>query len=233
MISQLQIFQQDSPFIILNVIYSIANHLNQNNQNTLKVNMTHLSYKKIFKLSKGFFGRRKNCIRIAFNAVERALLTAYKERRLRRRTLRRNWISTINAAVREHQVPYSRFIYGLNNSNINLDRKILAELSVNEPYSFKAIIDEVKLQTQIGREARTKDVNAYERAVLDGTIFPVGTVPPSIEEIKEKMKEKELDLLKDLKLPYNKLEKPTEEEFEKLRMWRHWESDWEDDRHYE
>lgn len=81
--------------------------------------------------------------------VFKALQYTYRDRKVRRREVKKGWIRTINAGVREHDVNYSRFVYGLNRSNIILDRKILADLIQNEPYSFKAIVDEVKTQVKL------------------------------------------------------------------------------------
>jgi large subunit ribosomal protein L20 len=93
--------------------------------------MAGFSKKKYFKLAKGFYGRAKNCLRITIPKVEKSLQKAYIGRKLRKRTLRRNWIQQINAAARDLNINYSRFICGLNRSNIELDRKILADLAQN------------------------------------------------------------------------------------------------------
>lgn len=98
-------------------------------------------------MAKGFKGRSKNCFGIAVRKVHRAMQYAYRDRRIRRRNYRREWIATINAATREHGLAYSRFANALvKKSNIEVDRKILANLAHNEPYSFKCVFDEVKLQ---------------------------------------------------------------------------------------
>jgi large subunit ribosomal protein L20 len=108
--------------------------------------MANWSRKKVFALAKGYRGRSKNCFGIAVRKVHKAMQYAYRDRRVRRRNYRRDWISTINAATREHGLAYSRFANALvKKSNIDLDRKILANLALNEPYSFKSIVDEVKL----------------------------------------------------------------------------------------
>jgi len=108
--------------------------------------MAGFSKKKYFRLDKGFYGRTKNCISLAIPRVEKALARAYVGRKLRRRTLRQNWIMTISAATKDLNLPYSRFINSLNNSTVDINRKILADLATNEPYSFKAILDEVNVQ---------------------------------------------------------------------------------------
>lgn len=111
------------------------------------------SKKKYLKLAKGFYGRAKNCMRVMTHKVEKAQIYKYTARRLRRRNVRRDWIRSISAATREHNVNYSNFTYGLVRSNIELDRKILADLAVNEPYSFKVVVDEVKLNHKVNQQA--------------------------------------------------------------------------------
>lgn len=98
-------------------------------------------HKKILKMAKGYRGRAKNCFRVAIERVEKGLQYAYRDRRNKKRDMRRLWIQRINAAVRMHGLIYSRFIEGLNILNIDLDRKILADLAVNNPEEFKQIID--------------------------------------------------------------------------------------------
>ena len=105
--------------------------------------------RKYLRLAKGFRGRAKNCITILMPKVEKALQKSYKDRKRRPREYRKQWIMAINAGVREHQVSYSRFIYGLNRSNLTINRKILANLAINEPFTFKAIVDEIKAQNNL------------------------------------------------------------------------------------
>lgn len=108
--------------------------------------MANWSRKKVFKLAKGFKHSRKNVFGVALRATRRGQQFAYRDRRVKKRTMRRSWISQINAAVREHGFTYSKFSNGLvKKSNIELDRKILGDLAINEPYSFKAVLDEVKV----------------------------------------------------------------------------------------
>ena len=96
-------------------------------------------------MAKGFKGRSKNCFGIALRKVHRAAQYAYRDRRNKKRTVRREWIHAISAGVREHGLNYSRFAHGLTKlSNIELDRKILHNLAQCEPYSFKCVVDEVK-----------------------------------------------------------------------------------------
>ena len=119
--------------------------------------MANWSRKKVFAMAKGFKGRSKNCFGIAVRKVHRAMQYAYRDRRIRRRNYRRDWIQTINAATREHGMPYSRFANALaKKSNIEVDRKILANLANNEPYSFKCVFDEVKLQAGLQDVIRRK-----------------------------------------------------------------------------
>lgn len=108
--------------------------------------MAGFSKQKYFRLAKGFYGRSKNCLRITIPRVEKSLQKAYVGRKLRPRTMRRNWIMAISAATKDLNLPYSRFINSLNNSTVSLNRKILADLAINEPYSFKAVFDEVNVQ---------------------------------------------------------------------------------------
>ena len=101
-------------------------------------------HKKILALAKGYRGRRNNVFRIAKQAVMRAGQYAYRDRRTRKRVFRSLWIARINAESREHGLSYSRFIAGLNKSAIGLDRKVLAELAVNDKPAFAAIVARVK-----------------------------------------------------------------------------------------
>ncbi len=100
--------------------------------------------KKILKSAKGYFGARKNVYTVAKNAVEKALQYAYRDRRNKKRAFRRLWIARINAAVRPHGLSYSKFIHLLNKAEVGLNRKVLADLAMNHPDSFKAIVDKVK-----------------------------------------------------------------------------------------
>ena len=93
----------------------------------------HAKHKKIFKAAKGFYGRRKNTIRIAKQAVEKANQYAYRDRKRKKRTFRALWIQRINAAVRPFGMTYSVFINGLSKSGITVDRKVLSDLAITEP----------------------------------------------------------------------------------------------------
>lgn len=103
----------------------------------------HARHKKILKAAKGYYGRRKNTIRTAMQAVEKAGQYAYRDRRTRKRDFRALWIQRINAAVRDatdHQMTYARFMDGVHKAGIELDRKVLADLAVHEPEAFKSIV---------------------------------------------------------------------------------------------
>ena len=100
--------------------------------------------KKILKQAKGYFGRRKNVHTVAKNSVEKAGVYAYTGRKLKKRNFRALWIQRINAAAREHGMSYSEFMGKVANSNIELNRKVLADLAMNEPAAFKAIVASLK-----------------------------------------------------------------------------------------
>ena len=100
--------------------------------------------KKILKQAKGFYGKRKNVFTVAKNIVEKGLTYSYVGRKLKKREYRRLWIARINAAVRAEGITYSEFIHMLNVKGIELDRKILADMAMNEPESFKSLVASVK-----------------------------------------------------------------------------------------
>lgn len=100
--------------------------------------------KKILKQAKGYFGRRKNVWTVAKNAVEKALLYAYRDRRNKKRSFRALWITRINAGARLHGLSYSQFMGKVNANNVALNRKVLADLAMNHPEAFKAVVDKVK-----------------------------------------------------------------------------------------
>lgn len=104
----------------------------------------HRRHREMVKSAKGFRGLRSRNFRAAKNAMMKSGLNAYIGRRLRKRTFRSLWIARINAACRQHEISYSRFIAGLAAAGIELDRKMLAELAMNEPEVFSKIIAEVK-----------------------------------------------------------------------------------------
>ncbi|HXE00519.1 MAG TPA: 50S ribosomal protein L20 [Hyphomicrobium sp.] len=101
----------------------------------------HAKHKKVLKAAKGYYGRRKNTIRVAKQAVEKAQQYAYRDRKRRKRTFRALWIQRINAAVREHGLTYGRFINGLSNLGLEVDRKVLSDIAINDPAGFKALVD--------------------------------------------------------------------------------------------
>ncbi len=100
--------------------------------------------KKVMKQAKGYFGRRKNVWTVAKNAVEKAMLYAYRDRRTKKRNFRALWITRINAGARLHGMSYSQFMGKVKANNIELNRKVLADLAMNHPEAFKAIVDKIK-----------------------------------------------------------------------------------------
>jgi len=105
---------------------------------------THARHKKVLKLAKGARGRAKNTFRAAIQRVEKNLQYAYRDRRTRKRDFRGLWIQRINAGARQHGMTYSQFISGLKKAEIDLDRKILAELAVSEPAAFEALVGQAR-----------------------------------------------------------------------------------------
>ena len=125
-------------------------------------------HKRIIKMAKGFRGRSKNTFRAAIRRVEKGLQYAYRDRKVKKRNFRKLWIEKVNAGVRQHGMSYSRFINAMANirggnasggigdgekaagtqKKIILNRKILADLAANEPFSFKAVVDVVKMSTE-------------------------------------------------------------------------------------
>jgi len=100
--------------------------------------------KKIIKLAKGYFGRRKNVWTVAKDAVEKAMLYAYRDRKTKKRNFRSLWIARINAGAREHGMTYSQFMGKVKSSSIKLNRKVLADLAMNNPDAFKAVVNKIK-----------------------------------------------------------------------------------------
>ena len=100
--------------------------------------------KKVLKQAKGYFGRRKNVWTVAKNAVDKAMLYAYRDRKAKKRTFRSLWIMRINAAARQEGLSYSQFMGKIKTSEIGLNRKVLADLAMNHPEAFKAIVEKVK-----------------------------------------------------------------------------------------
>ena len=105
---------------------------------------SHAKHKKVIKAAKGYFGRRKNTIRVAKQAVEKAGQYAYRDRRVKKRNFRSLWIQRINAGARALGLTYARLIDGLSKAGVEVDRKVLADLAVKEPEAFKALADKAK-----------------------------------------------------------------------------------------
>ena len=105
---------------------------------------SHAKHKKVYKAAKGFYGRRKNTIRAAKAAVDKAMQYATRDRKVKKRTIRSLWIVRLNAAVREFGINYSTFINGLDLSGITIDRKVLSDLAISEPATFAAIVEKAK-----------------------------------------------------------------------------------------
>ena len=104
----------------------------------------HAKHKKTLKAAKGFYGRRKNTIRAAKAAVDRSMQFATRDRKNKKRTIRALWIQRLNAAVREHGLVYSRFIDGLNKAGVEVDRKVLSDIAIQEPAAFAALVEKAK-----------------------------------------------------------------------------------------
>lgn len=100
--------------------------------------------KKVLKQAKGYFGRRKNVWTVAKNAVDKAMLYAYRDRKTKKRNFRSLWITRINAAARLHGMSYSQFMGKIHSNKIELNRKVLADLAMNHPDAFKAIVEKIK-----------------------------------------------------------------------------------------
>ncbi len=123
---------------------------------------THARHKKVLKQATGYYGRRKNTIRVAKQAVEKAGQYAYRDRRVRKRNFRALWIQRINAAARQNGLTYGRMCDGLNTASIDVDRKVLADLAVHEPETFMALAGKAKEALVYLKEMT---VNEFETAV--------------------------------------------------------------------
>ena len=124
---------------------------------------TRAKHKRILDNAKGYYGRRKNTIRIARQAVEKAGQYAYRDRKVKKRSFRALWIQRINAAVREFGLTYGRFIDGLNKAGIEVDRKVLSDMAIHEPEAFGALVNAAKKALEYLKEAGT--ANEFEGAV--------------------------------------------------------------------
>jgi large subunit ribosomal protein L20 len=111
----------------------------------------HAKHKKVLKQAKGYYGRRKNTIRVAKQAVEKAMQYAYRDRKVKKRNFRALWIQRINAAAREHGLTYGRFIHGLSVAGIEIDRKVLADLAVKDTAGFKVLVDQAQAAVKAAR----------------------------------------------------------------------------------
>lgn len=123
---------------------------------------SHARHKKVLKKAKGFYGRRKNTIRTAKAATDKAMQYATRDRRAKKRTFRSLWVQRINAAVREHGITYARFIDGLTKAGVEVDRKVLSDLAITEPTAFGALV--AKAKDALGYLKDTTP-NAFESAV--------------------------------------------------------------------
>ena len=123
---------------------------------------TRSKHKRILENAKGYYGRRKNTIRVAKQAVEKANQYAYRDRRVKKRNFRALWIQRINAAARELGLTYGRMIDGLNRAGVEVDRKVLSDLAIHEPAAFAALAEQAK-----GGLAYLQDAtpNEFDRAV--------------------------------------------------------------------
>lgn len=106
--------------------------------------IAHARHKKILDMAKGYRGRNKNVFRVAVEKVEKALQYAYRDRKAKKRSFRSLWIQRINAATRQHDMTYSRFMSGLDKAGIELDRKVLADIALKEPANFAKLVEAAK-----------------------------------------------------------------------------------------
>lgn len=104
----------------------------------------HAKHRKVLKQARGYYGRRKNTIKVAKQAVEKAMQYAYRDRKVKKRNFRALWIQRINAAAREHGLTYGRFIHGLSVAGIEIDRKVLADIAVKDASAFKALVTQAQ-----------------------------------------------------------------------------------------
>ncbi len=108
----------------------------------------HARHKKVIKAAKGYYGRRKSCFRVATQAVDKARQYAYRDRKVKKRDFRSLWIVRINAAARLNGLSYSRFMHGLNQAGITLDRKVLADIAVRDAEAFTQLAETAKANIQ-------------------------------------------------------------------------------------
>src|ERR1700755_1167098 len=124
---------------------------------------SHAKHKKVLKAAKGFYGRRKNTIRIAKQAVEKSMQYAYRDRKVRKRNFRALWIPRTTAATHKHGLTYARFIDGLNKAGIEIDRKVLSDMAIHEPQAFGALVNAAKKALEYLKDSGTP--NEFEGAV--------------------------------------------------------------------
>lgn len=141
-------------------------------------------HKKILAMAKGYRGKRKNVFKLAVNAVKKAGQNAYRDRRLKKRSFHRLWITRINAACQLNDIKYSRFIYGLELAGSQVNRKMLAELAINHPEAFKAVVDTAKAALPPAGQA--PDISK----LVKGTT-PKKAAPKAKKETAEKAEAKE------------------------------------------
>jgi large subunit ribosomal protein L20 len=122
----------------------------------------HAKHKKTLKAAKGFYGRRKNTIRVAKQAVEKSRQYATRDRRAKKRNFRALWIQRINAAAREHGLTYARLVDGLNKAGIEIDRKVLSDMAIHEPQAFASVVAQAKKALEY---LKNTTPNAFESAV--------------------------------------------------------------------
>lgn len=120
-------------------------------------------HKKILRLAKGFRGRANRCFRIAVQRVEKSWQHAYRSRKLKKRRLKALWITKINAAARLYGVPYNRFMASLPKSNIQLNRKVLANLAETEPYSFRSVLEVTRARDPYLTALKTRQLEKREK----------------------------------------------------------------------
>lgn len=122
----------------------------------------HARHKKVLKKAKGYYGRRKNTIRTAKQAVDKAQQYAYRDRKARKRTFRSLWIQRINAGAREHGLTYARLVDGMTRAGIEVDRKVLSDLAISQPQAFAAVVEQAKKSLAYLKETTP---GAFEAAI--------------------------------------------------------------------
>jgi large subunit ribosomal protein L20 len=152
----------------------------------------HAKHKKIFRQAKGFRGKRKNVFKLAKNAVMKAGMNAYRDRRLKKRSFHQLWVLRINAACREHDIRYSRFIYGCELAGIQINRKMLSELATNHPAAFKEVVERAK--AVLPPEGEAPDLEALTKRLgkPGKSVTKTADEKPVKLEKAEEPKEKEL-----------------------------------------